>query len=190
MVPEVGEGLLGAVMTHIDLGQYEKIGSIASAVIVAVSSLCALALFTYKTASAPKVKALDIVDIYHTDKDFHESLRRYKVALSRISLENLAKLGKVSITDAHITDEDAAYLSDIFYILTLYNYWCRLLRRRDVDRRTFRKYLAAIIADETMEAQAHIRVIDRTGTEFADIAWLQAWYGKIARFPASEGGQS
>ncbi len=176
-------------MTHVDLGVYEKIGSIASAVIVAVSSLCALILFTYKTASAPKVKALEIVDIYHTDKDFHEALRRYKIALSRISLANLANLAKVSITDPQITDADAAWLSDIFYILTLYNYWCRLVRRRDVDRRTFRKYLAAIIADETMEAEAHIRVIDRTGEEFADIAWLQGWYRKTGRFPASEGGR-
>ena len=150
--------------------------SVLSATVIALSSFGGLLLFTHRTMSTTRKRAFDVINTYHTNREFHEALGRYKTAIRKIDLEHLKKLEKISVAAEGIDDQQSDYLSDIYFIVDIYNYWAMLVYQKDVHRGTFRKYLAALIVDEVEEGRKAIDAIDPGKIEFRYIHWLHHWW--------------
>ena len=155
--------------------------SLISTTIIALSSLGAFVMFSHRTMSTPKKRAFELIDRYHSDPDFHFALMRYKNASNKLDTEQLRKFDWEKVYNLELDDQTNEYLSHIFYIIDLYNYWAMLMFKGDVHQATFREYLASIVVDELNQASELMDILDPDKTEFQNARKLSNWWYKTKR---------
>lgn len=159
----------------------QNYASLISTVVIALSSFGAFVMFSHRTMSTPKKRAFELIDKYHSDPDFHSALMRYKNASNKLDIEELQKYDWEKVYNLQLDDQRNEYLSDIFYIVDLYNYWAMLMFKGDVHQATFRAYLASIIVDELNQASELIDILDPERIEFGHARRLSKWWHRTKR---------
>lgn len=164
-----------------DLETLKDIAPIVSSAVLAASAISGFILFAHRTIGSSKKRAFEVIDQYHGDRSFHDALGAYKTAIRKIDRSTIAQMEKVTISSDQIDDGQSQYLSDLYFVIDLYNYWSMLAYRKDLHRVTFRKYLAALIVDEIQEGWEILEILDPNGIEFRYLRWLVDWWARTKR---------